>query len=168
MWKRCIFQTPLWTDILSAASVIGRKWGPETPFEDKSIFIQVKAFCYQATSYCLSQCWLKSMSLAHSELITENVLVSPWLLIAVKLIAQRYRRVCIIFLFFLNNCNFSKLWNCFFISRRGDRGGGSSRYDRNSGPAIGTWTNETAENAEKENSSKLTFCGWHFRMKFPK
>ena len=38
--------------------------------------------------------------------------------------------------------------------RRGDRGGGGggNRFDRSQGPAIGTWTNETAENAEKENS----------------
>ena len=43
---------------------------------------------------------------------------------------------------------------------RGRGGFKGNRFDRERerGPQIDTWTNETAENAEKENSSKDSNC----------
>ena len=32
------------------------------PFDDKLTWVQVMACCHQATSHCLSQCWLRSVS----------------------------------------------------------------------------------------------------------
>ena len=38
------------------------KWRPINTFDDKSTLTQVMAWCHQATSHYLSQCWPKSMS----------------------------------------------------------------------------------------------------------
>ena len=35
---------------------------PQNPFDDKSTLVQVMAWCHQATSHYLSQCWPRSMS----------------------------------------------------------------------------------------------------------
>ena len=37
-------------------------WTPQNLSDDKSILVQVMAWCRQATSHYLSQCWLRSMS----------------------------------------------------------------------------------------------------------
>ena len=39
-----------------------RRWMPQNTFDDKSKLVQVMAWCCQATSHYLSQCWLTSMS----------------------------------------------------------------------------------------------------------
>ena len=38
------------------------KWMPQDLSDDKSALVQVMAWCRQATSHYLSQCWLRSMS----------------------------------------------------------------------------------------------------------
>ena len=53
------------------------------PPDDKSTLVQVMAWCRQATSHYLSQCWPNSMSpygitLGHNELTTMQVLQEPW------------------------------------------------------------------------------------------
>ena len=40
---------------------IAIRWMPQNTFDDKSTLTQVIAWCRQATSYYLSQCWYRSM-----------------------------------------------------------------------------------------------------------
>ena len=37
-------------------------WMPETAFDDEPTLVKVMAWCHQATSHYLSQCWPRSMS----------------------------------------------------------------------------------------------------------
>ena len=41
---------------------IALRWMPMDLTDDKSTLVQVMAWCHQATSHCLSQCWPRSMS----------------------------------------------------------------------------------------------------------
>ena len=38
------------------------RWMPQNYTDDKSTFVQVMAWCHQATSHCLSQYWPRSLS----------------------------------------------------------------------------------------------------------
>ena len=49
-------------DILSTFNEIGLRWMPKNPIGDKSTLVQVMAWCCQATSHYLSQCWPRSVS----------------------------------------------------------------------------------------------------------
>ena len=55
-------QTHLWIYILSTSCGIGLRWVPQNIFNDKSTLVQVMAWCRQAPSHYLSQCWPRSMS----------------------------------------------------------------------------------------------------------
>ena len=44
---------------------IALRWMPQYMFDDKSTLVQVMAWCCQATSHYLSQCWSWSMSPIH-------------------------------------------------------------------------------------------------------
>ena len=58
---------------------------PQSPTDDKSIFVQVMAWWRQATSHYLSQCWPKPLSLGHNELIPERCTLfpsEPWILVS--------------------------------------------------------------------------------------
>ena len=48
-------------NILSISCVIALRRMPQDPFSDKSTSVQVMAWCRQATSHYLNQCWLRSM-----------------------------------------------------------------------------------------------------------
>ena len=46
----------------SISCEIALRWMPLTLTDDKSTLVQVMAWCHQATSHCLSQCWPRSLS----------------------------------------------------------------------------------------------------------
>ena len=56
-------------NILRISSEIVLRWMPQDLTDDKSTLVQVMAWCRQATSHYLNQCWPRSMaSLGHKEL----------------------------------------------------------------------------------------------------
>ena len=64
-WPRVIIIYKLipWTDTSCAACKIVERWIPQNSIDDnKSTLVQVMAWCRQATSHYLSQCWPRSMS----------------------------------------------------------------------------------------------------------
>ena len=50
-------------DVSSTSCEIGVRWVPQNTSDDESTLVQVMAWCRQATSHYLSQCWPKSMLL---------------------------------------------------------------------------------------------------------
>ena len=62
--KNIFFKLICWIDILNLFYEIGLRWVPHNPIDDNSTLVQVMvmAWCRQATSHYLSQCWPKSMS----------------------------------------------------------------------------------------------------------
>ena len=50
------------TDISCAACKIVERWIPQNSTDDKSTLVQVMAWCHQATSNYLSQCWPRNLS----------------------------------------------------------------------------------------------------------
>ena len=48
-------------DILSISCKIALRWMPQDFTDDKSTLVQVMAWCHQATSHYLDQCWLRSI-----------------------------------------------------------------------------------------------------------
>ena len=72
-FKCVIFKSIVVIILKSISSVTAFKWMVQDPTDDKSILVQVKAWCRQATTHNLNQCWLlRSMmamlSLGHDEL----------------------------------------------------------------------------------------------------
>ena len=61
-FKNIIFQLVSWPDTFSATSKIIVRWMPQNSTDEKSTLLQVMAWCRQATSHCLSQCWPRSLS----------------------------------------------------------------------------------------------------------
>ena len=67
---------------------IALRWMPQDLNNDKSTLVQVMAWCRQATSHYLSQCWLRSMSpngVTGSQWVKETqigVLVSIWITVS--------------------------------------------------------------------------------------
>ena len=64
MWKyfqNCNFKLVLRIDVLSISCEIALRRMPQNPFDDKSILFQVMAWCLQATSQYLIQCWPRFM-----------------------------------------------------------------------------------------------------------
>ena len=57
-----IFKLILVIDGWSISSEIALRWKSENLTEDKSTLVQVMAWCRQATSHYLSQCWPRSQS----------------------------------------------------------------------------------------------------------
>ena len=47
---------------MSSSGELALRWMPQNTFDDKSILAQVMAWCRQATSHYLSQCWPRSVS----------------------------------------------------------------------------------------------------------
>ena len=60
----CLSHRPLILQIyiLSAFSEIGLRWVPQNPNDDYSTLVQAMAWCREATSHYLNQCWPKSLS----------------------------------------------------------------------------------------------------------
>ena len=61
-FRKVIFQLILVTDGWSISSKIALKWMPMDLTDGKSTLVQVMAWCRQATSHYLSQCWPRSLS----------------------------------------------------------------------------------------------------------
>ena len=61
--KWIIFKIISKIDIIPVKLTSGGK--PRILTDDKSILVQVMAWCHQATSHFLNQCWLRSMTLYH-------------------------------------------------------------------------------------------------------
>ena len=57
-----IFKLILVTDGWGIYCEIALRWISMNPTDDKSTLVQVMAWCHQATSHYLSQCWPRSMS----------------------------------------------------------------------------------------------------------
>ena len=57
-----IFKLKSWTDILSISSKISLRWMPHDTFDVNSALVQVMAWCHQAPSHYLNQCWPRSMT----------------------------------------------------------------------------------------------------------
>ena len=71
IWKQCqythtfktaIFNLGLLICIFTSSNVNPLRWMPWDLTDDKSTLVQVMAWCRQATSHYLSQCWPSSMS----------------------------------------------------------------------------------------------------------
>ena len=60
--KNLIFNLVLLTGIFRSSYENALRWLPQDLTDDKSILVQVMAWCRQATSHYLSQCWLSSLS----------------------------------------------------------------------------------------------------------
>ena len=65
---RCHFKTAIFNDVLLIGIFTSSKdnalrWMPRDLTDDKSTLVRVMAWCCQATSHYLSQCWPSSMSL---------------------------------------------------------------------------------------------------------
>ena len=61
-FKNSIFNLILLIGILRSLYDNAFRWMPRNITDDKSTLIQVMAWCHQATSHYLSQCWPRSMS----------------------------------------------------------------------------------------------------------
>ena len=61
-FKLVIFKLVPRLNILSISCEIVLRWTPQDLTDDKSILVQVMAWCRQATSYYLSQCWPRSLA----------------------------------------------------------------------------------------------------------
>ena len=60
--KLVIFKHTSRVDILSISCEIALRWMPQDFTDDKSTLVQVMAWCRQATSHYLGQCWPPSIS----------------------------------------------------------------------------------------------------------
>ena len=60
--KKVIFKLISMTDGWGISCKIALRWMPLDLTDDKSTLVQVMAWCRQATSYYLSQCWPRFMS----------------------------------------------------------------------------------------------------------
>ena len=60
--KNVIFNLVLLTGIFRFSHDNALRWMPQDLTDDKSTLVQVMAWCRQATSHYLSQCWLSSLS----------------------------------------------------------------------------------------------------------
>ena len=49
-----------WSKIMSTSCEIALRWMPQNTFDDKSMLVQVMAWCRQATGHYLNQCWWRS------------------------------------------------------------------------------------------------------------
>ena len=61
-FKNSIFNLVLFIGILKFLYDNALRWMPQNVTDDKSTLVQVMAWCRQATSHYLSQCWPRSMS----------------------------------------------------------------------------------------------------------
>ena len=61
-FKSLIWKQLLRITLMSNSSKMPLRWMPETLLYDKSTLVQVMAWCRQATSHYLSQCWPRSLS----------------------------------------------------------------------------------------------------------
>ena len=61
-FKNLIFNLVSLIGILRSLYDNALRWMPQNIIDDKSTLVQVMAWCRQATSHYLSQCWLRSMS----------------------------------------------------------------------------------------------------------
>ena len=60
--KNVIFNLVLLIGIFRSSHDNALSWMPQDLADDKSTLVQVMAWCHQATSHYLSQCWLSSLS----------------------------------------------------------------------------------------------------------
>ena len=60
--KNVIFNLVLLTGIFRFSHDNALRWMPQDLIVDKSTLVQVMAWCHQATSHYLSQCWFSSLS----------------------------------------------------------------------------------------------------------
>ena len=61
-FRKVIFKLTLVNGGWGISYEIALKWMPQDLTDDKSKLVQVMAWCHQATSHYLSQCWPRSMS----------------------------------------------------------------------------------------------------------
>ena len=75
--KNVIFNLVLLIGIFRSSHHNALRWMPQDLTDDKSTLVQVMAWCCQATSHYLSQCWLSSCrlmaSLGHNKLRCSRV-----------------------------------------------------------------------------------------------
>ena len=62
IFKSTIFKCLIQNRNLGTGSVITLRWMPQILTNEKSTLVQVMAWCHQATSHYLNQCWPSSMS----------------------------------------------------------------------------------------------------------
>ena len=80
---------------MSTSCRISLKWMLQDTFDDKSTLVQVTAWCYQAASHYLSQCWPRCVSLY-------GVTRPQWV--------KRFKILKLLKLHFCVKCNFSNVW----------------------------------------------------------
>ena len=76
-FKTAIFNLVLLIGIFTSSNDNALRWMPWDLTDDKSTLVQVMAWCRQATSHYLSQCWPSSMS-PYGVTRPQWVNVSPW------------------------------------------------------------------------------------------
>ena len=60
-FKNVISKDMLWIRFMSMFCKVVPRWMPQNTFDDKSTLAQIMAWCHQAPSHYLSQCWPRSM-----------------------------------------------------------------------------------------------------------
>ena len=68
-FKSVISKHMLWVKFWGTPCELVLRSMPQNIFDEKSTLFQVMAWCYQATSHYLNQCWPRSKSLGHNQLI---------------------------------------------------------------------------------------------------
>ena len=87
--QKIIFKLILVTDGCDISSKIALRWKSLDLSDDKSTLVQVMAWCRQATSHYLNQCWPRSLppygvtrpqwvKSNQSSTVTESKLLTPW------------------------------------------------------------------------------------------
>ena len=64
-YKRVILENILWIKFMSVSGEIALRWMPQNTHDDKSRLVQEMAWCHQAASHYLSQCWYRSTMLPY-------------------------------------------------------------------------------------------------------
>ena len=60
--KSGIPEHTLWINVMSTSCKTAFRWMPHDSLDDKSTLVLVMAWCHQATSHYLNQCWPRSIS----------------------------------------------------------------------------------------------------------
>ena len=106
-FRKVMFQLILVIDGWSISCKIVLKWMPMDLTDGKSTLVQVMAWCRQATSHYLSQCWLRSLS-------PYGVIRPQWVLIKWKI--ELLTKVChVLVITCIMICEMKLLW--FIISQ---------------------------------------------------
>ena len=98
-FKNIIFKLIVQNDSLGTCYETVLKWMQQNLANEKSTLLQMMAWCHQATSHCMSQCWPRSLSpygITRPQWVKELAKVHCWLeqLVMVHTIAPVWQTLC--------------------------------------------------------------------------